>query len=134
MKIYYSKFYPALHFIFAIVLIVLIMIAKKVASRVPEYYEIAFILVLIVRGFLFILIPYFEINKDEIVLLNRFGGVQKRYLFQDFSDFDFEGNQLYLKTGDKSKKVRISKMFVPQNKWDQWVSFMKQNDLTKELH
>ena len=110
------------------------MIAKKVASRVPEYYEIAFILVLIVRGFLFILIPYFEINKDEIVLLNRFGGVQKRYLFQDFSDFHFEGNQLYLKTGDKSKKVRISKMFVPQNKWDQWVSFMKQNDLTKELH
>lgn len=103
-------------------------------GRIPEWFESLFIAILILRGFLFIRIPYFELNDSELIIYNRFGGRQKSYPFQELSDFHFENNKLYLKRRKKSKIVRVSKIFVPPKKWDEFVAYIKQGDLTKELH
>ncbi|MEZ4936153.1 MAG: hypothetical protein R2799_01015 [Crocinitomicaceae bacterium] len=134
MRVFYARFYPFLHFIFAIGLTILLFLANRVAFREPEVYEITFIIVLCIRGSLFIGVPYFEFFERELVIYNRFFGKQKVYKFDSLSDFHFEGYKLYMKTVNKSKKVSISRMFISQNDWDLMVMYLKESDLTKELH
>lgn len=134
MKFYYAIFYPLLHFVFAIGLSTLIIIAFFYANRTPEIYETLFIVILIVRGFLFIRIPYFELNPTSLIIYNRFGTSQKTYHYSGLSEFQIEKDRLLVNHNGKVKKVRISRMFMQANKWDELIAMLKAEDLAKELH
>lgn len=110
------------------------MIAYAIADRVPELFESVFILILIIRGFLFITIPYFSITEKELIIFNRFGTSHKTYKFSHLSDFQIERNKLYVKQSGKVKKVRVSRIFIQPKRWDELMALMKAKDLTKELH
>ena len=134
MVIYYSLFYPLLHFAFAIGLSALILFAYFFIGRIPELFESCFILVLIIRGFLFLKIPYFIISKKGLIIYNRLGGKQKHYKYSSLKDIQIENQSLYLKQSSKAKKIRISKIFINSNNWDKLISHLKSEDITKELH
>jgi hypothetical protein len=134
LKIYYAIFYPFLHFVFAIGLSALILFANITIGRPPEIFESLFIVILIIRGFLFIRIPYFELLDHTLVIYNRFGKHQKSYPFDSIENFIIENNKVYIDSKGKVRKVRISRMFVSKSKWDEFLAFLKSSDLKKELH
>jgi len=134
LTVSYALFYPLLHFFSAIGLSLLIILAYMLIGRMPVYYEPLFILILIIRGFLFIRIPYFILLNNELLIMNRFGKTQKKYAFENLKDFHFENKKLFLLVNGKYKKIRVNSIFISSKNWQKLRSIINASDLSKELH
>lgn len=134
MKVYYAIFYPILHFILASLLIFLLALAFFLVDRTPLWFEIVFISVLLIRGFLFFKLPYFELRENQLIIFNRLGGSFKKYSFNSIKDFHWEEDKLFVLQKGKSVKVKVSKVFVSAKNWKNFKSLIRQANLGSELH
>ena len=134
MKVYYAFFYPILHFVLALLLFTLVIIAYVWVDRYPWWVELCFTGILILRGILFFRIPYFELSEKELKIYNRFGRAYKVYRFNSWQDFHWEGNKLFVIQKGKSKKVKVSRIFVSIKKWKAFRSVLNHENLKSELH
>ncbi|MEO1620287.1 MAG: hypothetical protein AAFU53_04540 [Cyanobacteria bacterium J06632_3] len=83
--------------------------------------------VLTIVGFLYLTKPYFAIAPNRLTVYNLLGSPVKRYPFATFSNFYFEGNQLFIDIDPsrptdtaprKGEKVKIAKWLVNAADWE----------------
>ena len=134
LKVYYSRFYPVFYVLLAFVLTLLISFSFFISQRAPLYYELIFIALLIFRAIQFLRVPYFLISESELIILNRVGKNHKKYRYNQLEDFHFEKNKLFVLINGKSKKVKISRLFVSKSNWERLRSLIVLSDLKNELH
>lgn len=89
---------------------------------------------LIFSGAMYFFRPYFELRESSIVVFAPIGPLKKSYTFQSLSDIVFEGDKVYIVSGERKTKVRVGKTMSDKNDWKNFEMKIRSSDLMRELH
>jgi len=132
MKAYYKQGWGISYIVLGAVLLVLNFMLINMGKNNPMGLVLGSLLILI--GILNLLRPVFELRANELVLFNLLGMEVKRYAFNHISDFQVIDGKVFIASGGKSKRVRISKMMVKTSDWQLFLHKITSDDMTRELH
>lgn len=134
MKAYFKQGWGVTFIILGIVLLVLNLMLLNMRGAHSNPMGLLMGVMITLIGILYLTRPAFELRANELVMFNLLGMELKRYPFKSLRDFQVIGNKLYIAAEGSSKRVKISKVMIRTTDWDEFMSKINGEDITRELH
>lgn len=132
MKAHYKQGWGISFIIMGIILLVLNFMLINMGKNNPMGLFLGAITIFM--GAMYLTRPVLELRSNELVMFNLFGMEMKRYPFNQLSDFQVIDGKIFLSANGTSRRVRISRMMIRNNDWDQLIAKFTSEDITRELH
>ncbi len=132
MKVHFNRVWGIVFIILGIILLGLHLFLISLGT--VKIFQLCLSVFIIVVGFLYLYQPYFELRNNELVLFNLMGMELRNYKFNSLSEFNLDGNKIYLEMDGKMKRIRLNASMAKTEEWEQFISLLKREDFTNELH